>query len=295
MISVVIPFYNKSNFIERAIASCLNQTLLPDEIIIVNDFSSRDEFEKLLVIVKKFNKKIHLNIFSLDNNKGPSYCRNYGVKNSKGRLIFFLDADDEWHSNKVSIHYNNYKNNKIDAIYDNQYSKRRDILEKINFKIISNNFCENMLRGWGPPNLSSLSIRKDIFFKIGLLDSNLRYSEDQDLFIRFEINNVRVKGLTERLTFFSDEDKSRVSYSSVPRIEGTIDFLNKWEQYFKSNFPDIDYMKYRKEYIAKFTYILVINEIKKLKLFLASHIFIKYLLFNSEFYIKIFKKIIKLS
>ncbi|MDB3973954.1 glycosyltransferase family 2 protein [Alphaproteobacteria bacterium] len=291
MISVVIPYYNKSLFINRALESCVNQSIKPDEIIIIDDFSKLEEKKNLNEIVFKYKDIIKIDIYSLNINKGPSHCRNVGVKNSSGKIIFFLDADDKWHINKISSHLKIYKDQKISVVYDNQYLYQNEKTFMIDFRIINENFCQELFNGWGPPNLSSLSIRKDIFLKIGGLDENLRFSEDQDLFIKLDQNKIKVHGSQERLTFFSDDDDNRVSYNSIPRINGTILFLEKWKYFFESQFGNKRYIKYRNEYLAKFIYVLVITEMKNLKLILASYIFLRYLFLNIEFYKKIINKI----
>ena len=48
-------------------------------------------------------QKIKINIFLLKKNKGPGYCRNYGISKSKSKLIAFLDSDDFWTKDKLSL------------------------------------------------------------------------------------------------------------------------------------------------------------------------------------------------
>ena len=60
-VSVVIPFYNNSNTIYRAIVSIFNQTLLPREIIIIDDCSSKKESNNLNKILKEINQKKNKN------------------------------------------------------------------------------------------------------------------------------------------------------------------------------------------------------------------------------------------
>lgn len=88
-ISVVIPLYNKAQYIEKTINSVLNQTYDHFEIVIVDDGSTD---ESVNVIKKTFDSdKIRL---SQKENGGPSSARNRGVLESKGDWIVFLDADD---------------------------------------------------------------------------------------------------------------------------------------------------------------------------------------------------------
>ncbi len=104
MISVVIATYNGALFIKDQLKSIENQTLLPDEVIISDDFSTDNSLE----IIKKFSNKSKLNIIVLRNTNRLGYGRNFerGLLNCKGEYIFFSDQDDVWMPNKISFMYN---------------------------------------------------------------------------------------------------------------------------------------------------------------------------------------------
>lgn len=93
--SVVIPLYNKANYIENTLKSVLDQTFTDYEIIVIND-ESTDESE---TIVRQFNDK-RIQIFN-QKNQGVSVARNLGIEKSNGKLIAFLDADDYWFPNHL--------------------------------------------------------------------------------------------------------------------------------------------------------------------------------------------------
>lgn len=89
-ISVIIPLYNKEKQVGRALDSVLQQTSKPGEIIVVNDGST----DESLAVVKGCSDD-RIKIIN-QTNKGVSAARNRGVAESKGELIAFLDADDQW-------------------------------------------------------------------------------------------------------------------------------------------------------------------------------------------------------
>ena len=91
-ISVVISLYNKEDTIKRAIESVFNQSVLPSELIIVDDGSS----DKSAEIVKKIQEKKSCVKLIQQRNKGVATARNAGVKHVKTSVVSFLDADDEW-------------------------------------------------------------------------------------------------------------------------------------------------------------------------------------------------------
>ncbi len=91
-VSVIIPSYNKSNFIAETLESLILQSYDRWEAIIVDDGSTDNSTEIIHEYIKK-DSRIHL--YSRDREpKGGSVCRNIGIEKSKGDYIVFLDADD---------------------------------------------------------------------------------------------------------------------------------------------------------------------------------------------------------
>ena len=89
-ISVVIPLYNKRDYIRRAILSVLTQKVQNIEIIVVND-GSTDKGEEIVEKIEDSRIKV-----IKQRNQGVSAARNRGIEESESDLIAFLDADDEW-------------------------------------------------------------------------------------------------------------------------------------------------------------------------------------------------------
>ena len=108
LISVIIPTYNSYKFLIQSIESVINQSYREWELIIIDDNSIDGTF-KILDYYKK-NKKIKC--IKLLKNRGPAYCRNLGVKISKGKYISFLDSDDVWLKNKLKIQVKFMEKNK---------------------------------------------------------------------------------------------------------------------------------------------------------------------------------------
>ena len=135
-VSVIIPCYCCHETIERACLSVLNQTLIPSQIIIVEDAS--DDAGKTSERINSLSRTIEdtwgiecTKIF-LEFNEGPGEARNQGWEVAKNDFIVFLDADDTWHPSKIEIQLSWMRANpKIDltchqsVIYDSYY---QDIL-----------------------------------------------------------------------------------------------------------------------------------------------------------------------
>ena len=105
-VSVIIPCYNSSRTISRALKSVFNQSKLPKEVIIIDDFSD-DKNELSEIVTELFqNKPVFFKIIFNTKNCGPASSRNFGWDIAKYKYIAFLDSDDTWHNNKIEIQYN---------------------------------------------------------------------------------------------------------------------------------------------------------------------------------------------
>lgn len=125
-ISVVIPYYNSSDIIERTLESVKNQTYLPKEVIIIDDCS--DTIHSLDFITKKdFFYPFELIIIKHKENLGASAARNTGIKASKQDYIAFLDADDCWIEKKLEIQIGLIGN--FDLLFCNYCESKSDINE----------------------------------------------------------------------------------------------------------------------------------------------------------------------
>lgn len=103
MVSIITPMYNSERYIEDMIKSVMNQTYKNWELIIVDDCSN----DKGYSVVEKYTKiDSRIKLFKQEVNKGPAMARNFAINKSRGRFISFLDSDDIWMPNKLSIQVN---------------------------------------------------------------------------------------------------------------------------------------------------------------------------------------------
>ena len=115
--SIVVPMYNVERYVKVCIDSILAQTFQNFEVIIVDDASSDNSYK----ICQKFfggNKKVRLFHFE-KNSGGPSPARNFGLKESRGKYIWFVDSDDATVPNALEKLYKAIQNSKdeIDAVH----------------------------------------------------------------------------------------------------------------------------------------------------------------------------------
>jgi len=105
-VSVIIPCYRCADTIKRAIDSVIAQTVIPEEIILIDDFSD-DQNETIVTLndLTQLYHGINIKIILLDKNSGPGSARNAGWEESSQPYLAFLDADDIWHPKKLETQY----------------------------------------------------------------------------------------------------------------------------------------------------------------------------------------------
>ena len=97
-VSVIIPSYNSSSYIMNAIKSVLNQTYDELEVIVADDASTDDTCK----LVQNIDDP-RVQLIERTENGGAAVARNMAIRAATGRYIAFLDADDYWTSNKLSV------------------------------------------------------------------------------------------------------------------------------------------------------------------------------------------------
>lgn len=170
MVSIIITAYNYEKYIERAIRSCLDQSLAKSqyEVIVINDCST-DNTTKILE-----NYESEIRIFNLEKNVGLSAARNFAVKKAKGQFIVFLDADDYIQRDLLFIEKLFLtENNLLDAVSVDYFlvDERGNHIEHVNAE--------------KKPIACGIMFRKDFLLDIGLYDETFKAREEEDLRIRF--------------------------------------------------------------------------------------------------------------
>ena len=127
-VTVIIPCYRCTETIERAVTSIIRQTLPPEEVLMVEDHSD-DEGRTLDMLHRlqyQYQDKVNLKLIPLEKNGGPAAARNAGWDAATQPYIAFLDADDEWHPEKLEIQFKYMQENPDIAVTGHGYIRLRD-------------------------------------------------------------------------------------------------------------------------------------------------------------------------
>jgi glycosyltransferase involved in cell wall biosynthesis len=172
VIAAVIPAYNSAPFIAAAIASAHSQTIVPMEIVVVDDGST----DKTADVAVSCGAEVRV---LRQANRGPAAARNAGVLATTAEYIAFLDADDLWAPGRLAT---------LHACFASDPSLRMAIGRTQLVVEAPNELGGTALVESGPPwhapVFGSALIHREAFEIVGPLDSALEPAEDMDWFIR---------------------------------------------------------------------------------------------------------------
>ena len=191
MFSVIIPLYNKANYIEKAIQSVLQQTFRDFELIIINDGSTDKSSEKIADLNDERIRIIN------QSNAGVSIARNNGVKHSRYSNIAFLDADDWWNEHFLQEMSDLITHFPEAGMYGSSYfvvkngiKTRAQVGINADFRVGYIDYFDVYARTfWVPINCSFVVVRKSVFDEEEGFKSGLKFGEDLDLWVRIALKH----------------------------------------------------------------------------------------------------------
>jgi len=190
-VSIIIPNFNKGQFIAETINSILSQTFTNWEIIFVDDYSTDNSID---IINSIYDKRIK--IIELTENKGASYCRNYGFSISKGKYVIFLDSDDIFLENALLKRYTHIAQNNTCDFLVFELAEFIDDYKKPTVKreLLNDNFLYNHLSLKAPWQTAQPIWNRSFFENIGGFNEEYKRFQDIEFHSRaiIEANKFRV-------------------------------------------------------------------------------------------------------
>ena len=213
LVSVIIPCYNDAETLSRAIESVIRQTYSAIEIIVVNDCSLKTQLIEIC-LAKYPQVRYVKNSF----NVGLAATRNNGLVIANGELIAFLDADDEYHPDKIARQVMALDDAEVITcglvnLYPNGQVVK-NIRSIRTFKSVGRLIYRNTLNGAG------LLAPKRLLLEHGGYDVTLRSCEDYDLWLRLLSAGIKVKDIGEPLYLY---------HFNLSGLSKNIINISKWE------------------------------------------------------------------
>lgn len=250
LISVIIPTYNRTNTLDRAILSVINQTYKNVEVIVVDDnVNNIDARNNTRKVIEKYKSLIDIKLLENKINLGGGLTRNEGIKVAKGELIAFLDDDDEFLPEKLEKQYQVYLNNinkKIGMIYcysnmiktnGTSYINRND-LEGLPLKE-NTKCCIAATSYWLCP--------KKALIDVGMFE-DISSRQDASLITKFLLNDYNVFRVPEVLLNYywhSGDGISKINEKSIIAEKKWMEIFDKNSKHLSINEKnEINYIFY---------------------------------------------------
>tara|TARA_Y100000992_G_scaffold293385_1_gene251950 strand:- start:11197 stop:11937 length:741 start_codon:yes stop_codon:yes gene_type:complete len=225
LVSVIIPYFRKREYIKKTLNTVLFQTYKNLEIIIIYDDTDKSDL-KFVKGLKSQDKRIRLIV----NKKslGAGLSRNVGVKFARGKYIAFLDADDLWKKNKIEFQLEYMiKNNFKISHTSYEVINSENTIKKIRKSKIFFNFDE-LLKSCDI-GLSTVMIYKKTFSR-ELKFPNLITKEDFVLWLRFLKKGYKIGYLNRNLSSWRKLENS-LSSSTLQKLKDGFIVYNKYMEF----------------------------------------------------------------
>ncbi len=200
MVTVIIPAYNAAQYLPTAIKSVQQQTFSDWELLIINDGSTDDTIE----VVRKYQETNYGIYLINQENQGVSRARNLGIEKSRGQIIAFLDADDQWLPDKLYQHLQHFHYHPRIGVSFAQVeiiNQLGEITGEASNPKLTDLKPEYLFSENPTTTTSNWAVRKEVFTEVGGFAPDMNYSEDLEWLLRVICtSNWEIVGINQVLT-----------------------------------------------------------------------------------------------
>ncbi len=226
-VSIIIPAYNTSQYITRAIESALGQTEQNIEVLVVDDASTDNTAE---VVANFIDPRLKLLVN--ESNKGPSYSRNRAIKEAKGEWIALLDSDDWYTPQRIETLLQVAQRENADLIADDIYFIQDGADSPTNTMFLQQEIYFDQPKKIDPVyfvdyylSVTKPLIKLNFLVQYGLeFNEDLRYEEDFVLFLLCLLKGARFIIVPEPYYYYCNRVGSLVT-----------EYMHFHEQAYKTN------------------------------------------------------------
>ena len=216
-VSVLVPVYNVSRYIDRFAKSLFNQTFDNMEFVFVDDASTDDSMLKLKQIIEQYpDRQEHIQIVTHPSNKGLATARNSAIDNSTGEYILFVDSDDYLEPNMVEMLYAEAIRSDADIVFCGAilHRKNRQCILVDPLSPDSDNYLEHILF-----NDDSMAyvwnklIKRTLYKEDCRVPEGLNYLEDKYVTTRLYYYAKKIRKIDQILYHYNKTNLSSITAS----------------------------------------------------------------------------------
>ena len=249
LVSVVVTTYNRPAFARRAIASVLNQTYAPLEIIVVEDGTKSGLAEWIEELAAE-----NIRYVRHDKNRGLAAARNTGLEMANGVYIAYLDDDDEWLPSKLTrqVAHLQEAGDAPDVVYCGAEVVSSDgkFINKLVPRLQGN--IRKAIEQNGLHTIpSSCLFRREALAQMGGHDEDMFSHVDHDIWLTMARENYFAVYVDECLVRVYQHPNKRMTSDGRTRIRATDIFCRKWLPYLVDWYGDKDARRYCARFRAR--------------------------------------------
>lgn len=228
-LSLVIPVYNRPDEIQELLDSLTNQSVLPDEVVIVEDGSSRSSKS----VVDSFLDRLAISYFEKPNS-GPGASRNYGMKRAKGDYFIILDSDCILPKDYIASIHQSLKDSLVDFFGgpDKAHSSFSSLQKAIDYamtSVLTTAGIRGAIAKRFQPRSFNMGISKEAFEASGGF-SNIHPGEDPDLTLRLWKLGFKSSLFKDSFVYHKRRISWKLFYRQLYKFGSTRPILNRWHQ-----------------------------------------------------------------
>ena len=184
IVSVIIPNYNRTTALSKAINSVVEQSIKDIEVLIIDDYS--EKIQEITEIVNSFNDG-RLKLITNNHKVGGAKARNIGIIKAKGYYIAFLDSDDTWREDKLEKQLDLIRKHPNSLVYcqSKVFNKANTLILPVREIQVGENLSEYLFLRSGLIQTSSILIEKDVALK-SLFNETYQRHQDYDFLFQLE-------------------------------------------------------------------------------------------------------------
>ena len=223
LVSIIMPYYKKIKFIDDSYNSIINQSYQNYELIIIYDDMDLNEYDYLNKLI---NNNPKVKVYKNKKNIGAAQSRNFGISESNGEYISFIDADDIWNENKLLEQINFMKKNNYLFSFSNYSKKYKNKLIKVyarkevNYKDILDT-CDI--------GLSTVVLKKNVLQEN--LFPNIKTQEDFSAWLKItRENDIKAYNINKNLVTWN-YDTNSLSANSFQKLKDAFKVFRIYEKF----------------------------------------------------------------